>query len=355
MAEAKIRLGFVGTEHLHIRGLMPGALNCPWVDVVGMVSGEDEHREYLRTLFPSVRAYATAEEFYDKEKPQAIFTVSDNRVGAAVVADAAARGIHVAKEKPMAATLKLAEQMIAVTNKLGVRLMINWSTNWRPPYHLAKKLVDEGRIGQVWQIHNRAGHGGPPEDYLHRDPVSRIGWGWLIDREANGGGAFVDFCCYGAVLSRWFMGQPSRVMAMGGRYFKNFFTVEDNAVLLMGYPKGHSILEGTWTQPAVPARAPMMIYGSDGSIAVFADGEVQLATRGADARNPKVETFSAPALPAHYASGAAYFTWCLLNDKPFEGIVNPEMSRDAQEVLEAGLISMKTGKEVGLPLSSFLA
>ena len=333
---------------------MPGALECPWIEVVGMVSGEAEHRAYLEAQFPSVRAYASAEEFYDKEKPQAIFTTSDNRTGAAVVADAAARGLHVAKEKPMAASLKLAEEMLAAANRHGVRLMINWSTNWRPPYHLAKQLVDEGRIGKVWQVHNRAGHGGPPADYKRRDPISRVGWGWLIDGDLNGAGAYIDFCCYGAVLSRWFMGQPSRVMAMGGRYVQNFFTVEDNAVLLMGYPKGHSIVEATWSQPAVPARLPMMIYGSEGSIAVYPEGEVQLATRGATAGTPKVETFQAPELPPQYASGPAYFAWCLLHEKPFEGLVNPEISRDAQEVLEAGLISMKTGEAVGLPLASFL-
>src|SRR3546814_14168338 len=43
---------------------------------------------------------------------------------------------------------------------------------------------------------------------------------WLIDRERNGGGAAVDFCSYGPALSRWIMGQPSRVSGVGGRYSK---------------------------------------------------------------------------------------------------------------------------------------
>ena len=66
------------------------------------------------------------------------------------------------------------------------------------------------------------------------------------------------------------------------------------------------------------------------------------------------ETVTVPELPAHYASPIDYFTHCLLNDEPFTGLVSPEVSRDTQEILEAGLLSMETGGAVSLPLSSFL-
>ena len=354
MTQPRIRLAFVDTSHHHFTGVSRAAMDCPTVDIVGVYTIDLIQREAQRSQYSAFTFFDSLDELYDKGKPQAVITCADNLHGADVVSWAAVRGLPVMKEKPMAASLKVAEQMLTTANKLGVPLMINWPTNWRGAYHLAKKLVDEGRIGQVWQVHNRAGHGGPPEDYLKRDPIARIGWGWIIDRELDGGGAYIDFCSYGAVLSRWLMGQPSRVSAMGGRYFKNFFTVDDNAVLLMGYPKGHSIAEGTWTQPAVPTRIPTMIYGSKGAIAITADDEVQIAVVGADPRSPKVETFKPDPLPDHYQSGPAYFSYCLLNEKSFEGIVDPEVSRDAQEVLEAGLISMKLGQEVGLPLKAFL-
>jgi predicted dehydrogenase len=301
-----------------------------------------------------VKPYASAAQLYDEAQPQAIVTTRNNRDAIDVVTQAAERGIHIMKEKPMASSLDLAEEMLATCNRHGVRLMVNWPTNWSPAFHHAKRLVDDGAIGQVWQVHNRAGHGGPPRDYLQRDPVARVGWGWLIDRELNGGGAYVDFCSYGAVTSRWIMGQPSRVVALGGRYSKDFFTVEDNAILILGYPKGHSVCEGTWTQPAVPVRIPTMIYGTEGAIALAGAQELQLARRPAAGQQVEPETVPAPALPAHYASAVAYFTHCLLHDAPFEGIVDPALCRDAQEILQAGLLSMETGSEVGLPLPSFL-
>jgi predicted dehydrogenase len=355
-ANRRLRLGFVDASHLHFRNLIRQALECPEIEVVGTAIEHEALRAQYAGQYPAVPSFATAEELYDRGRPEAIVTCADNRAAAETVVEAARRGVHVMKEKPMAATLWLAEQMATTAARAGVRLMVNWPTNWSPALHQAKKLVDEGRIGRLWQVHHRAGHGGPPADYQAGDPQSQVGWGWLIEREKNGGGAFVDFCSYGAVISRWLMGQPSRVMALGGRYAKEFFTVEDNAVLVLGYQRGHSICEGTWTQPAVPIRIPTMLYGTEGAIAILGQGELQVAVpdpsgqRGAT----RVETIEAAPLPDHYRSGPAYFAHCLLDGQPFEGIVSAELSRDAQEILEAGLESMEGGHDVGLPLGAHL-
>lgn len=345
---ARLRLALVDASHLHFRNLIRQALECPEIEVVGFSCADDELRAHYEREHSGVTGYTTAEELYDRTSPQAIVTCADNRAAADVVADAAERGLHVMKEKPMAASLLLAERMATTAARHGVRLMVNWPTNWGAAVHHAHRLASDGAVGRLWQVHHRSGHGGPPADYKERGPIARVGWGWLIERERNGGGAFVDFCSYGAVLSRWFMGQPSRVMALGGRYAKEFFTVEDNAVLVLGYARGHSICEGTWTQPAVPQRIPTMLYGTEGSIAI-GQGDIHVATAAG------TENVEVPALPAHYTSGPAYFAHCLVHDKPFEGIVSPDVSRDAQEILEGGLESMATGREVSLPLRTYLA
>lgn len=355
MTNEKLRLGFVSAAHLHTGGLLRAALECPEAEVVGLAEPDEELRALFASQHPNLAVYATADELYERGQPQAIVTCADNRAAADVVADAARRGVHVMKEKPMAADLAVAERMATTAARAGVRLMINWPPNWQPAIHYAKQLVDEGRIGTVWQVHNRAGHGGPPEDYATRGPVARIGWGWLIEREANGGGAFIDFCSYGAALSRWIMGQPSRVVALGGRYSKEFFAVEDNAILILGYPRGHSVCEGTWTQPAVPVRQPLMIYGTEGTIAVIGAAEVALAVRKPGGGQPEPETLSAPALPDHYRSAPAYFVHQLLTGEPFQGLVSAAVSRDAQEILQAGWQAMQTGCEVGLPLKAYLS
>jgi predicted dehydrogenase len=354
--QERIRLAFVGGEHLHFRGLLDSALKSPTAEVVGISVADDELREHFVGLHPQVPAYASSDELYDKARPQAIVTCADNRRAAEVVADAAARGVHIMKEKPMAADVALAEQMATTAARHGVRLMVNWPTNWRAGIHTAKRLVEEGTIGRLLGIYNRAGHGGPPQDYASRGPIARVGWGWLIERETNGGGAAVDFCSYGAAMSRWFMGQPSHVVAHGGRFSKEFFTVEDTGIMILGYPRGQSVVEGTWTQPAVPVRLPTVIYGENGAIALTGPDEVSVANLGTSGElvSTDAKTVEAAPLPAHYASGPDYFTYSLLHDEPFEGMVSPQIARDTQEILDAGLRSMAEERQIGLPLPTFV-
>ncbi len=157
----RVRLGFVGGEHLHFRGLLGSALESPTADVVGIAVADDELRGHFEHLHPGVPAFANPDEFYEKAQPEAIVTCADNRRAAEVVADAAARGVHVMKEKPMAADIRVADEMATTAARHGVRLMVNWPTNWRPGIHTAKRLVDDGEIGRLLGIYNRAGHGGP--------------------------------------------------------------------------------------------------------------------------------------------------------------------------------------------------
>ncbi|MCL4508336.1 MAG: Gfo/Idh/MocA family oxidoreductase [Chloroflexi bacterium] len=351
MAEGRVRLGFVSGAHLHTGGLLQSALACDEAEVVGLAEEDTELRDHLARRFPGLAVFASSEELYAAAQPEAIITCADNRHAATIVEDAAARGLHVMKEKPLAATLELGERMLVAAAWAGVRLMVNWPINWQPALHFAKQLVDDGHIGDVWQVRYRAGHGGPPRDYRERGPVARVGWGWLIDREQNGGGALIDFCSYGAALSRWLMGQPTRVVAVGGRYSKDFFTVEDNAVIILRYHHGHSICEGTWTQPATPLPTPLVIYGTRGTIAVTGATEVNVAVVPQGGGSATTETLSAPALPAYFASGPAHFVHCILTGEPFAGIVDPDIARDTQEVLDAGLQSIELGTEISLPLS----
>ena len=83
---------------------------------------------------------------------------------------------------------------------------------------------------------------------------------------------------------------------------------------------------------------------------------MRLANLGAAGERVSTEAkaVTAQPLPAHYRSGPDYFTYCLLHDLPFEGLVSGLVSRDTQEILDAGLRSMATGRQVCLPLATFV-
>ena len=116
----KVRIGFASAEHLHFSTLMRAALECSAADVVGMSVEDAEHRAFLSDRFPTVPVFSSDLELFDRAQPEAIVTTHNNRDAVEVVCEAARRGMHVMKEKPMASTLAGADKMIAACRRNGV-------------------------------------------------------------------------------------------------------------------------------------------------------------------------------------------------------------------------------------------
>ena len=51
--------------------------------------------------------------------------------------------------------------MIAAVDKAGIRMAINWPLAWYPTHVTAKRLVDEGAIGRISEVHYYDGNRGP--------------------------------------------------------------------------------------------------------------------------------------------------------------------------------------------------
>jgi hypothetical protein len=65
----------------------------------------------------------------------------------------AGKGVHLIVEKPMASSLADADAMVAAADEAGVVLTLNWPLAWVPAHRTAKRLVTEGAIGRVEQVH----------------------------------------------------------------------------------------------------------------------------------------------------------------------------------------------------------
>ena len=61
-----------------------------------------------------------------------------------------------------------------------------------------------------------------------------------------------------------------------------------------------------------------------------------------------------PPVPPELSSASADFLHCLDTGQPFLSLCSERVGRDAQEILEAALLSVERGGEVSLPLRSFL-
>jgi len=225
-----IRLAVAGLTHGHVWGLLEQWAAQPEVELVA-VADPTPLLDNARARFQ--RAYVDWQRMLDAESPDVVLACADNRTSAAIAIAAMQRGAHVMVEKPMAADLADAEQMLETACVTDRMLMINWPTRWNPAIHALLERARSGEFGAVFEFRFRAGHAGPRE--IGCDPYFVA---WLYDAHRNGAGALADFACYGAVMSAYLLGEPEQVLGTRGNLTKDYPISDDNAVLIARYPQG---------------------------------------------------------------------------------------------------------------------
>ena len=340
---AKIyRVGIAGMSHDHIWGELHHWKKLDNVEIVAAGDDEPELLEKIKREFGVTKLYNSWQQMIEDEPLDIVQAAGGNSEGAGIVEAAAGLGIHVISEKPMAATLEQAERMKAAAEKAGTLLLINWPSAWSPTWQEIERRALAGEIGELRYTRYRSAHNGPVAIGCSA-PFIRD----LTTPEINGAGALMDYCCYGAKFAARLLGLPKSVTGMRG-YFgtePKYAASEDNAIIIAKYDHAFGVCEASWTQPVGYAGANPVIYGSEGSLGVH-HGKVLIQRPG----QPE-ESIDPTPLVYPYRSGPEYLLYCIENNKPVEGFCSPSVSRDAQEILEAGLRASNTDQTQKLPLA----
>ncbi|MDP6042810.1 MAG: Gfo/Idh/MocA family oxidoreductase, partial [Candidatus Latescibacteria bacterium] len=230
MAET-LKVAVLGMAHDHLWSNVRELGELDGVDLVAGADGNPELQAKFTERTGCKSVYGDFVELLDAETPDAVLAFTPTAHHAQVVELCAPRGIHVMVEKPMAATLEQADRMLTAARKAGTVLMINWPTAWNRGLRTAYRLVEEGAIGQLWQLLWRGGHCGPDEL-----GCSKHFCDFLFDKHLNGAGAFNDYGGYGSSMCALFLGRPNQVVGMAGRLLKTHLPVDDNGMMILRYP-----------------------------------------------------------------------------------------------------------------------
>jgi predicted dehydrogenase len=257
-------MAIVGLVHDHARGFLPTVLQNPEVELSGIVESNltlfDRYAKEFH-LKPSQR-FDSLDALVAKTKIDAVATFTSTLGHRAVVEAAAAHHVHVMVEKPLATTLADAQLMAAVARKSGIELIVNYETSFYPSTRTCIPYVTKQHgIGDVRKIVLRAGHEGPM--YI----CSAEFLAWLTDPIENGGGALMDFGCYGANLAACLLpgSRPVAVSAVTQTFQPQFYPkVEDEANLLIIYPEAVVVVEASWNWPR--DQKELDVYGTDAEL-----------------------------------------------------------------------------------------
>jgi predicted dehydrogenase len=335
----KLTVAVAGLVHDHVWSNAAEFARCRETQIVAASDPNKPLTDKFAKQFPDVQVFRDYKKMLDAVEPDIALICTTNAGTMHVVEACAERGVHVVTEKPMASKLSEAHQMARDAYHGRIHLIVNWPTFWSPAIMHLVELVQQGAVGKVFQVRERCAHEGPKEV-----GCSSYFYDWLYNTRLNGAGALMDYCCYGAALCRYLQGMPRTVTGLKGTLVKEHMTVDDNAVLLLDYPDAISIIEASWTQVGhVPYG--IVVNGSEGSLS--SDGTALVL---ADREHPDGKRVRVPRPPVWRSNLANYFARVVREDMPVEGWIDAKISRDAQEILEAGLIATETHKAVRIPV-----
>ena len=245
---------------------------------------------------------------------------------------------------PLASTFTDAQEIATLARRYGIQVMCNYQMAWWPSNIQAKQLVDSGVIGKPWRLRGIVGHGGPGSS-----GTGKHFFDWLTDPAANGAGALVDFGCYNALWSLWYMGRPESVYAEEIHLRPAHFPkVEDSATLVLHYPTGINVFEASWDLPR--SFQDLEIFGSSGAEDHLTRGSVYMTHDKLELRKEgqKPEDVPLKPLAAAESDPIALMVDAIRNHKQIQGETALDINLGVVEIVEAAKESVRTGRAVKL-------
>lgn len=334
-----VRIGIAGLTHTHVHGLLSRAHDAD-IEIVGIAEPNRALAErYLAQYkLPLTLLYTSLEEMLDKTKPEAVTAFNSIYEHLEVVQLCAPRKIHVMVEKPLAVSLDHAKQMQGLAQQHGIHLLTNYETTWYGSNHKAFALLDS--IGGLRKLVVHDGHQGPKEIGVNKEFLD-----WLTDPVLNGGGALMDFGCYGANLLTWLMKgeRPQAVFAVTQQIKPDVYPeVDDEATIVVTYPNAQGIIQASWNWPY--NRKDMEVYGRDGYMIADRNG-----LKIKPAANSKEQAVT-PSLEPPFNEPFAYLAAVVrgqITIGPYD-LSSLENNMLVMEILDAAKRSAREGRRIGL-------
>lgn len=340
-----VRMGIVGMTHDHVFQILH-TVKHEGVEVVGFAEPDKAlAMKYLaKYKLPESLWYASLDEMIEKAKPEAVCDFRSIIEHLETVQKCAPKGVHVMVEKPLAVNLAAAKQMEALAKKHNIQLLTNYETTWYASNHEAYKMINEDHaIGDIRKIVIHDGHSGPKEI-----GVSKTFMDWLGDPVKNGGGAIIDFGCYGADIMAWMMKgeRPTSVTAITQTIKPDMYPkVDDEATIIVTYPKAQGIFQASWNWPF--DRKDAEFYGKTGYI--IADRSLQMRVRKGARNAPPEEKVEVKPLQSPYNDPFSYFAAVVRGKVKSENDLGSlKINMVAMEILDAAVKSAKAKKTIEL-------
>ncbi|MEO8392689.1 MAG: Gfo/Idh/MocA family oxidoreductase [Chloroflexota bacterium] len=341
---AAVRLGIAGMTHGHIDEPLRRPDNGD-IEIVGIAEADPAvvRRYSDRYKVDASLIYADLETMLDATHPEIVAAYGSIYDHLRVVEICAPRGIHVMVEKPLAVSMEHAQRIADLAQQNHVHVFTNYETTWHASNHAVYDIIHEQkRMGEIRKMVVHDGHEGPQEIGCPPEFLA-----WLTDPVLDGGGAVIDFGCYGCNLATWLMDNqtPTTVTAVLQQLKPEVYPkVDDEATIILTYDRTQAIIQGSWNWPI--GRKDMEVYGQTG----YAQALDRFTIRSQKAKDKPAQTETLGARPRPFDDTYSWLAAVLRNnitveDNDLSGLTNNLI---VMQILDAARESARSGQTVHL-------
>lgn len=321
-------VGFMGTTHAQ-------GWSETGAQIAGMVAETVEEarplaNKYHAKIYPDLTSMLKDVEVVDICTP--------THLHYPMVMEAAAMGVHIVCEKPLAISVDQAAEMLTACREANVQLLVAHVVRFFPEYAQAKSAVEAGQIGRPGVIRLSRG------SYRPKKPVGN----WFLD-EAKSGGILMDLMIHDFDYARWIAGEVESVFAKKVSSGHPEAPLDYGLAILRHKDGALSHIAGAWAYPPPTFRTQLEIAGDAGLIefdSATAAPIQSLLFRGGTGGAPDVGLPSSPLSESPYTTQIKEFHSALLDLRTPR--VTAEDGLAAVQIAQAAIQSANTGLAVRL-------
>lgn len=348
MNYALIGCGRIATNHIK------AALNNE-LSIVAVCDVEASHMETLLEKHDlqkevSIKRYTDYRKMIREQKLDLVSIATESGCHAEIALYCIAHGIHVIIEKPMAMSMKDADEIIRLSEEKHVKVSACHQNRFNIAVQKMRHALEQGRFGKLshGSIHVRWNRN---KSYYEQAP-------WRGTWE-NDGGALMNQCIHGIDLLRWMLGDEiEEVYGVTRQQFHHYLEAEDIGMAVVKFKNGAvATIEGTTNVYPKNLEETLYLFGEKGTVKLGGTSTNNIDVwdftdeTSEDEANKGLEEATSNVYGNGHTSLFADMIDAIENDRaPY---VDAYAGRRALELVLAIYKSQKTNQVVKLPLGDF--
>ncbi|MEG1010932.1 MAG: Gfo/Idh/MocA family oxidoreductase [Ruthenibacterium sp.] len=299
---------------------------------------------------PGIARYTDYKTMLAQEQPELVAIATESGLHAEIALFCIQRGIHCIIEKPMAMSMKDADEIVRLSEEKGVVVSACHQNRFNAAVQETRKALDANRFGTLshGSIHVRWNR--------NRDYYTQAPWRgtWAQD-----GGCLMNQCIHGIDLLRWMLGDEVEELYGATRQRQHpYLETEDIGMAVVKFKNGAiGTIEGTTNVYPKNLEETLYLFGETGTVKIggTSTNNIDVWHFADESEQDERAEALAEATSNVYGNGhtrlyADVIEAIVHHRKPY---VDAVAGRNALEMILAIYKSRKTGLPVKLPLTDF--